>query len=135
MKMKKKKVNKIPRKTGEQKHGEELKNTEKSLEKLLENSKNYHNRDDQDYKEIRHIENLFNKIDENHYKPIKAESAFNNNYKEYESKWDKDKHLSPENYLDIIRPYLRDMINNHKALIKYPNSIIIEDDLCGECKI
>ena len=33
---------------------------------------------------------------------------------EYESKGDKDKNLSPEDYLDIIRPYLRDMINNHK---------------------
>ena len=33
---------------------------------------------------------------------------------EYESKGDKDKNLPPEDYLDIIRPYLRDMINNHK---------------------
>ena len=28
---------------------------------------------------------------------------------------DKDKNLSPEDYLDSIRPYLRDMIDNHKA--------------------
>ena len=27
------------------------------------------------------------------------------------------------------------MINNHKAPIKDPNSIIIEDDFCGEWKI
>ena len=33
---------------------------------------------------------------------------------EYRSKGDKDKNLSPENYFDIIRPHLRDMINNHK---------------------
>ena len=34
---------------------------------------------------------------------------------EYESKGDKDKNLSPEDYLDIIRPYLRGMIDNHKT--------------------
>ena len=28
---------------------------------------------------------------------------------------DKDKNLSPEDYLDTIRPYLRDMIDNHKV--------------------
>ena len=33
---------------------------------------------------------------------------------EYQSKGDKDKNLSPKDYLDIIRPYLRDMISNHK---------------------
>ena len=34
---------------------------------------------------------------------------------EYESKGDKDKNLSPKHYLDIIRPYLRGMIDNHKT--------------------
>ena len=38
----------------------------------------------------------------------------NDNYIEYESRGDKDKELSPEEYLDMIKPYLRDMINNHK---------------------
>ena len=42
-------------------------------------------------------------------------SAFDDNYIEYESKGDKDKNLSPEEYLDIIRPYLSDMINTHKT--------------------
>ena len=34
----------------------------------------------------------------------------------------------------MIMPYLRDMINNHKAPItlKNPTGIIIEDDLFGE---
>ena len=36
-------------------------------------------------------------------------------YIEYESRGDKDKNSSPKDYLDIIRPYLRDMINNRKA--------------------
>ena len=34
---------------------------------------------------------------------------------EYESKGDKDKNLLPEDYLDIIRPYFRVMIDNHKT--------------------
>ena len=42
-------------------------------------------------------------------------SAFNDNYVEYERRRDKDGNLSPEDYLDIIRPYLREIINNHKA--------------------
>ena len=32
-------------------------------------------------------------------------------------------------------PYLEDVINNHKALIRDSNSIIIKDDLSGEWKI
>ena len=37
----------------------------------------------------------------------------------------------------MIMPYLRDMINNHKAPVrlKNPTGIIIEDDLFGEWKI
>ena len=36
-------------------------------------------------------------------------------YLEYESKGHKDKKLSPKEYLDMIRPYLSDMINDHKT--------------------
>ena len=37
----------------------------------------------------------------------------------------------------MIRPYLRDMINNHKAPIKLkdPSGKIIDDDSYVECKI
>ena len=41
--------------------------------------------------------------------------TINDNYIEYESRGDKDKHLSLEDYVNISRPYLRDMIDNHKA--------------------
>ena len=44
--------------------------------------------------------------------------AFNGNYKEYESKGDKYKILSSKEYLDMIRPYLRDMVNYYKAPLK-----------------
>ena len=41
--------------------------------------------------------------------------AFNNNFIKYESKRDKDKILTLNKYLDMIRSYLVDMINEHKT--------------------
>ena len=46
---------------------------------------------------------------------IRTNSAFNSNYIEYESTGDKDKILPIKEYLNIIRPYLRDIINDHKT--------------------
>ena len=45
-----------------------------------------------------------------------AKGSFNENYKYYESRGDKDKKLSIEQYLDVIKPYLSDLINDHKAI-------------------
>ena len=46
----------------------------------------------------------------------KTVSAFSNNYIQYEDNLrDKDKILLPRDYLDVIRPYLSHMINNHKT--------------------
>ena len=42
-------------------------------------------------------------------------SSFKDNYK-YESRGDKDKKLSVKQYLYKIMPYLRDIINDHKAI-------------------
>ena len=39
----------------------------------------------------------------------------NSNYIEYETKKDKDKNLSPKEYFVMIKPYLKDIINNHKT--------------------
>ena len=52
---------------------------------------------------------------EDYYGPTKTKSAFNGNYIEYESKGDKDKNLSPIQYLNMIRLYLSDIINDHKT--------------------
>ena len=54
-------------------------------------------------------------IDEDYYKPITTNDAFNNSYIQYESKGNKNKILTPSEYLDMIRPYLSDVINNHKT--------------------
>ena len=49
------------------------------------------------------------------YKPIITNSAFNNNYIQYESRGNKDKISTSNEYLDIIRLYLSDIINDHKT--------------------
>ena len=47
--------------------------------------------EDIDYKGIKEIENLFNKINEEDYcEPIKTKHAFDDNYIVYESRGDKD---------------------------------------------
>ena len=90
-----------------------LKNIEKYFKKLKEDLnkiKIYQ------YNITRDIGHLFNEITkENYYEPIEIKSAFDDNYIEYESRRDNDGNLSLEEYLNIIRPCLRDMIDNHKA--------------------
>ena len=62
------------------------------------------------------LDYLFNKLDEaNYYDPKEVKSAFNGNYVLYESKRDKDNKLAIDEYFDIIKPYVRDMIDNHQA--------------------
>ena len=68
-----------------------------------------------EYKGIKYVKNMYDDIDEDYYKPIKTGNAFSSNYIEYESNGDKDKILLIKKYLDIIKPYLSTMINNHKA--------------------
>ena len=54
-------------------------------------------------------------IDEDYYKPIVARGAFNSSYIQYESKGGKGKTLSIKEYLNMIKPYLSDIINDHKT--------------------
>ena len=69
---------------------------------------------------------MFNQsIDEDYYKPIKTKSAFNGNYIEYESKGDRNKNLSPKEYLDKIRAYLSNIINDPKT----PKKVHSHNDL------
>ena len=62
-----------------------------------------------------------------------------NNYIEYENNWDKDKKSWPEKYLDMIRPYLKDMINDQKSPMKLRvhsgNKVINYETQFGEWKI
>ena len=60
-------------------------------------------------------------IDEDYYEPIILKTAFDGNYIQYESKGGKGKNLSIKRYLKMIKPYLSDLINNHKTrgLVRY----------------
>ena len=53
--------------------------------------------------------------DEKYHKPIKTKSTFNGNYIECESNGDKDKNSSAKKYLNMLRPYLSDIINDYKT--------------------
>ena len=53
--------------------------------------------------------------EEDYYEPIEIKSAFDNSYILYENRRDKDAKLSLEDYFNIIKPYLKDMINNCKS--------------------
>ena len=57
---------------------------------------------------------LLNELnEEDDYKPTEVKNAFDGSYLLYESEGDKDSRLSIDEYLNIIRPYLKDMIDNH----------------------
>ena len=94
-----------------------IKEIEKNLTEFEENlskTKKYSDYDDIEYKGIRNEKDLFDlSIDENYYKPIITKSAFNNNYIQCESKGGKGRNLSIKKYLNMIKPYLSDMINEH----------------------
>ena len=88
-----------------------LNKLEEKIYKLIE----YYDYDENEYRGIRDLRDLFDSsISEDYYRPIIVKGAFNNNYIKYESKGDKDKILTISEYLDKIRPYLVDMINDHK---------------------
>ena len=64
---------------------------------------------------LRDINYLFeHEEEETYYKPIRVSNFWSNKYTEYESNGDKNKTLSVEEYLNKIRPYLKDIINNLK---------------------
>ena len=78
---------------------------------------NYDFVDDDEYRKIGSIRTLFKEFDRDYYKPIRTDDGFagrRNNYIEYKSKGDRYENLSPEEHLNMIKPYLRDLINHHK---------------------
>ena len=60
-------------------------------------------------------------IHKDYYKPIIAKGAFDGSYIQYENKGDKGKNLLIKEYLNIIKPCLSDIINDHKThcLVRY----------------
>ena len=58
--------------------------------------------------------NLFEHEEENYYKPVRVSNFQSNNYIEYESNGDINKTLAVEEFLNKIKPYLKDIINDLK---------------------
>ena len=86
----------------------------------------YPDRDDLDYYGIRDIESLLGDVDiGDYYKPLLVKTAFKEDkedessyrigYKLYDSRGNKNKLSSAEQSLFKIKPYLRDLINEHKT--------------------
>ena len=101
---------------------EEIERNLTELEENLSKSKKYYDYDDIDYRGIRNVRDLFDlSVDEGYYKPIIAKGAFNGSYIQYESKGDIGKNQSIKEYINITKPYLSNIINNHKTcgLVRY----------------
>ena len=65
---------------------------------------------------------MFNlSVDEDCYKPIIVRGPFDGSYIQYKSKGDKGKSLSIKEYLNMIKSYLRNIMNDHKTrgLVRY----------------
>ena len=90
----------------------ELETTKEYLDgldkKILESDEYYDN-----HFEFRGIENVQDLFKILIYKRTIVKSGYNNNYIEYRSKG--DTLLTIEEYLDLIEPYLRELINDHKS--------------------
>ena len=90
----------------------ELETTKEYLDeldkKILESDEYYD--DDFELMGIENVQDLFKILI---YKPAIVKSGYNNNYIEYRSEG--DKLLIIEEYLDLIEPYLRELINDHKS--------------------
>ena len=75
------------------------------------------------------ISNYFeNKEEENYYKPVRESKFWSNNYNEYKNNSDRNKIVSVEEYLNVIRPYLKDNINNLKISDTWKTQLTIENN-------
>ena len=77
------------------------------LDKKIIKLNEYNNNNDDDF--IENVRDLFNIVN---YEPILIKTGFNNNYLEYRSEGNVS--LSSEEYLNLIKPYLNDLINDKK---------------------
>ena len=86
---------------------------------------NLEDADDDEYRKIGSVRRLFVESNRDYYKPRVIDRGFAgevNNYIKYMSEEEKDEKLSPEEYLNMIRLDLRDLINRHKPIEELNNS-------------
>ena len=89
---------------------------------------------------LRDITNLFEHVEDvNFYKPVRVNNFWSYNDIEYESNDDRNKTLSVEEYLNKIKLYLKDIINNFKKSetskihLTITNNFVSSIDNDGEC--
>ena len=86
------------------------------MEESFSKLKKYYAYDDIEHEITGDIRSIFNlSIDEVYYQEIKTNDGFSNNHIVYNSKGDKDNIFSIKEYLNKIRPHLRDLINDCKS--------------------
>ena len=62
------------------------------------------------------LDYLFDELNEDdYYEPKKVKRAFDGGYILYESRGDSDGRLSIDEYFNIVKPYLKDLIDDHKS--------------------
>ena len=86
---------------------------------------NLEDTDDDKYRKIGSVRRLVEESNGDYYKPkvINRDSAGEvNNCRKYISEGDKDEKLSPGEYLNMIRPDLKDLINRHKPIERLNNN-------------
>ena len=88
---------------------EYLNELDKKIIKLNEYNNNNNNKNNNNDDFIENVRDLFNIVN---YEPILIKTGFDNNYLEYRSEGNDS--LSFEEYLNLIKPYLNDLINTHK---------------------
>ena len=69
------------------------------------------------------------KKEKNYNKLVRVSNFWNNSYIDYESNSDRSKTLSVEKYLNKIRTYLKDIINNPKKSNSWKIQLVIEINL------
>ena len=106
-----------------------IKNTVKIRQKSEIKTKNYYDYDDIEYKGIKDVKYMYDDIYDDYYKLIRTGNAFSSNCIEYESNADKDKLLWIKVYLDKIKPYLRNMINNLMTEDEWKTQLIMAINL------
>ena len=80
------------------------------LDKKILKLDEYYNDDDFEFRGIENVQDLFKILI---YKPTIVKSGYNNNYIQYKSEGDKI--LTVKEYLALIEPYLRELINDDKS--------------------
>ena len=90
-----------------------------------DNELNVEDADDDEYRKIGSVRRFFKELNRDYYKPRVINRGFSgevNNYIKFISEGDKDEKLSLREYLNMIKPYLRDLISRHKLIERLNNN-------------